>query len=415
MDGDARRPAEPQQTTGYAVHVGYDPPLAGTLEARRREPAPDPEPDQAKGKLAGDQERDGKADADEADDGGKQTAPAPRWKKVLYWTIGAVVLLTLVIGGVLYWLHSRNYASTDDAFVDGHISQVSAQVPGRVTRVAVDDYQEVRAGQVLVELDQRDFQVKLDQAKAQRTQAAAQLQQAQAGLVQLQAAVDQAEANVRVAQADLGQAVSDLARYRGIDPKAVSRQTVETAGATAKSAQARVDANRQAVAAAQANVEAQKAQVEGAQANLQAAGVAVANAQLQLSYTTILAPRDGQVAKRTVELGNYVNPGQALLAVVGEDRWITANFKETQLAGMKAGQPVTISVDSCPDHGLSGTVDSFQPGSGSAFSSLPAENATGNYVKVVQRVPVKITIKHEDAVRCQLSPGMSVEPSVKVN
>ncbi len=356
----------------------------------------------------------GAADIAEADRPADRRKPTPRWKKLLYWTVGLAAVSALVIAGLLFWLHSRDYASTDDAFVDGHVSQISAQVSARVTRVAIDDNQRVTAGQVLVELDPRDFQVRVDQAEAQRAQAAAQLQQAEAALIQLQAAIDQAEANVRVAEADLGQAQSDFARYRAVDARAISRQQVDTAAATAKSAQAKVDANRQAVAAAQANARAQQAQIEAARANLKAADVAVDNAQLQLSYTKITAPRDGTIAKRTVELGNYVNPGQALLAVVGNDRWITANFKETQLAGMKPGQPVTISVDSCPDHGLDGTVDSIQPGSGSVFSSLPAENATGNYVKVVQRFPVKITIKDADAVRCQLSPGMSVVPSVRL-
>ena len=240
----------------------------------------------------------------------------PRWKKALYWTIGIAVLLALAVSGTLYWLHSRSYVNTDDAFVDAYISKISSQVAGRVIRLDVQDYQDVKKGQVLLQLDPRDFEVKLEQARAQRAQAGAQLQQAKTGLVQQQAAVDQAEANVRVAQADLGQAQSDLARYRGIDPKAISRQTVENAGSGAKSALARVDANRQAVAAAQANVQSQQAQIDAAQANLKAAGVAVANAELQLSYTTVEAPRDGKVAKRTVNLGDYVNPGQALLAVV---------------------------------------------------------------------------------------------------
>jgi membrane fusion protein, multidrug efflux system len=415
MDGDARR-SEAPQNTGYNVHFGYAVPSIRRLDARPPQRRREDERDELE--IAPKrQEPDDRNDHDiKAGDGGGETkAPMSRWKKLLSWAIGIVVLLALIVAGALYWLHSRNYVRTDDAFVDGHISQISSQVAGRVIRVAIDDNQQVRAGQVLVELDPRDYRVKLDQARAQRAQAVAQLEQARAGLMTQQASVDQAAANVRVAEADLGQAQTDLARYRGVDPKAVSRQQVDTASSTTKSAQARVEANRQAVAAAHANVESQKALIEAAQANVTAADVAVANAELQLSYTTVTAPRDGTVARRTVELGNYINPGQALLAVVGEDRWITANFKETDLAGMKVGQPVRISVDSCPNHGLSGTVDSFQPGSGSIFSALPAENATGNYVKVVQRVPVKITIQHEDAVRCQLSPGMSVVPSVKVN
>ncbi len=405
MDGDSRRPRAAQGRDGYTVHVDYDPEPAARLQPRRQ-----PEGADAPG---------GKADADtdgDADDGGSKAAspPTPRWKKLLYAVIGAALMLGLIVAGLLYWLHARQFASTDDAYVDAYISQISAQIGGRVTAVAVQDYQEVRAGQLLVALDQRDLQIKLDQARAQRLQAAAQLEQAQAGLLQQQASVDQAQANVRVSQADQAQARSDLARYRGIDPRAVSRQSVDTAATTTRSADARVDANQQAVAAAQANVKAQQAQIDAAQANLKAADVTVANAELQLSYTSIIAPRDGKLAKRTVNIGDYVNPGQSLLAVVGEDRWVTANFKETQLAGMQRGQAVTVAVDACPDHGLDGTLEAFQPGSGQIFSSLPAENATGNFVKVVQRVPVRISIKQQDAVRCQLSPGMSVVPSVKV-
>lgn len=400
MDGDARRPTAPPTTDRsgppYTVHVDYElpsPRLDAAPAEKGREDKPKPEPESkaepAKPKL-------------------------PRWRKLLYAAIGLAILAAIVVTGLLYWLDSRHYASTDDAFVDGHIAQIAPEIGGRVTRVAIDDYQHVTAGQVLVEIDPRNYQVKLEQAQAQRAQAAAQLQQALANLTSQQAAVDQARANLRAAQADLQRASTDYNRYRAVDPKAVARTQIDAASASARSAQARLDAEQQGVNAAEANVAVQRAQIEAARANLKAADVAVANAELQLSYATVTAPRDGQVARRTVELGNYVNPGQALLAVVGDDRWITANFKETQLDGMQPGQPVTIAVDACPDHGLTGTVVQIQPGSGSVFSSLPAENATGNYVKVVQRVPVKIAIDHEDAVRCPLAPGMSVSPRVKV-
>ena len=395
MDGNAPDPKR------YDVHVEYSTPPVARVDTRSKQK----------------NEKQDDGDDEQQDDGKDKAAPKQkmsRGKKILYAAIGLVVLAALIVAGVLYWLNARQYASTDDAYIQAYITQVSSQVGGRVIKLGVDDFQVVKEGQVLVQLDPRDFQVRLDQAKAQRTQTAAQLDQAVAGLAQQTAAVDQAQANVRMAQADLFQAQADANRYRAVDPKAVSRQQVDTATASSRSAQAKVDANRQAVIAAQANVEAQKAQIEAAQASLKAADVAVANADLQLSYTTVTAPRDGQTAKRTVNLGDYVQPGQSLLAVVGEDRWIIANYKETQLAGMRVGQRVTMDVDACPDHELTGRVDSFQPGSGSVFSSLPAENATGNFVKVVQRVPVKITIRHEDAVRCRLSPGMSVVPNVKV-
>ena len=388
MDGNSPDPK------GYDVHVEYAP-RTDRLKARPNPSASEHE------------------DGDE-DDTPAAKPPMPRWKKILFSAIGFAILAVLIVVGLFYWLDARQYASTDDSYIQAYITQVSSQVSGRVTKLAVDDFQTVKEGQVLLQLDPRDFQVKLDQAKAQRAQSSAQLDQAVAALAQQVAAVDQAQANVRMAQADLGQAQSDAARYRAVDPKAVSRQQVDTAGATSKSAQAKVDAQRQAVVAAQANVEAQKAQIEAAQASLKAADVAVANAELQLSYTTITAPRDGQTAKRTVNLGDYVQPGQSLLAVVGEDRWIIANYKETQLAGMRVGQRVTLSVDACPDRELTGRVDGFQPGSGSIFSSLPAENATGNFVKVVQRVPVRIAIDSPGIEAYPVGPGMSVVPRVKV-
>ena len=372
------------------------------LPARRAEPDKDAD------------EKDAGQHAPKDEDDAPEKAPMPRWKKLLYWAVGLLVLALLTVAGVLYWLHARHFESTDDAFIDGHISQIAAQVPGRVTRIAFEDNQQVKAGQVLVELDPRDYQVRLDQAVAQRVQAAAQADQARAQLGLQQANADQAAANVRVTEADLQQAQTDLARYRSVDPKAITRQQLDTQSSTVRSAQARLDANRQAVAAAKAQIEAQRAAVAAAEASVKQADVAVENARLQLSYTHVTAPADGQVTRRTVDLGNYVNAGQSLLAVVPNRLWVTANFKETQLALMQPGQPVRVRVDACPDLDISARVDSFQAGSGSVFSSLPAENATGNYVKVVQRVPVRINFEKQDLSRCRMAPGMSVTPRVTV-
>ena len=331
-------------------------------------------------------------------------------------TILAVVLLIagLTIAGVQYWRYSSQFETTDDAFIDGHISQVSSQIAGRVVTLAVQDNQVVKQGQLLVQLDPRDQQQKLDQARAQRTQAAAQLEQAKAQIALQQANIDQAEANVRITQSDVTQAEADFARYHAVDPKAITRQQLDNAQAVLRSAHARFDANGHAVADARAQLEAQKAQVEAASAAITISDVEIANAELQLSYVSITAPQDGQVTKRTVELGNYVVPGQALLAIVSPNLWVTANFKETQLAHMHAGQKVILTVDACPDLDLHAKVDSFQAGSGNAFSSLPAENATGNYVKVVQRVPVKLVFDDDRVSQCRMAPGMSVLPSVTV-
>jgi membrane fusion protein (multidrug efflux system) len=343
-----------------------------------------------------------------------ETEAPPRAGKGRAFAILGLLGVLVAVGCVLYWLDARHYESTDDAFVDGNISQVAAQVAGRVVSIHVKDNQVVQAGDVLLDLDPRDFQVKLDQAEAQRAQAEAELQQARATLLVRQADIDQAEANIRVSAADLTQQQQDLARYTSISPRAITRQTVDAANATTRAAQARLDANKHAAAGMRAQLAAAQAQIDAEQAALRTADANIANAKLQLSYTHIVAPEAGRVTKRTVELGNYVNPGQSLLAIVQPDLWVTANFKETQLTDMRAGQHVRVSVDAFPDTPLDGHVDSLQSGTGSVFSALPEENATGNYVKVVQRLPVKIIFDGDAWKKLFLAPGMSVEPRVTV-
>jgi len=336
--------------------------------------------------------------------------PSRRWPKIL---AAALIIAALIAAGTLYFLHARHYESTDDAFIDGNISQISAQIGGRVTKLLVQDNQQVTAGQVLLELDPRDEQMHADQMEAQRDQAQAQLDQTRANLPVRQAELAQAGANVRVAQAEQQQSQRDLGRYTTINPRAISAQLIDSARAAATSAQARLDAARQSEAAARAQLSVLKTQIASAEAALRLAEANLANAGLQLSYTHIQAPSDGRIARRTVQLGNYVAPGQALLAVVQPACWVTANFKENQLADMHPGQPATIAIDAFGGRSLPAHVASLQPGTGSVFSSLPAENATGNYVKIVQRLPVKLTFDN-GACPPGLAPGMSVEPSVRV-
>ena len=340
------------------------------------------------------------------------SAPPRRWLKLL---AGAATAVLLVGGGIAYWLDARHYQGTDDAFIDAHISQVSAQVGGRVTRLMVDDNQVVKAGQVLVEIDPRDFQVRLDQMIAQRDQAAAQLEQARATLPMRQADLDQATANIRVSQADRTQSQHDLARYTAINPRAISAQLLDQARATGSSTQARLEAARHAEAGMRALIAVARTQVDAAQAALRTADSNVDSARLQLSYTHVLAPADGRIARRTVEVGNYVGQGQSLLAVVQPQCWVTANLKESQLTHLQPGQPVSVTVDAFSERPLAARVDSLQSGTGSVFSSLPAENATGNYVKIVQRLPVKIVFDDREAcTKLALAPGMSVEPRITV-
>ncbi|MFM0598012.1 HlyD family secretion protein [Paraburkholderia dilworthii] len=341
-------------------------------------------------------------------------APVSPGRKRLNLLIGATVLTVVVVAGLSYWLHSRHYESTDDAFIDSNQSQIASQISGRVIELLVADNQHVDKGQPILRIDPRDYQVKLEQSEAQEANAVAQVAQARADLTVQIANLAQQEAQVRVSEADLVQAKQDLARYLGSDPAAITRQQLDQSQASAKSSQAKLESARQAVTAAQAQIVSQQTKIDAAQASVRQIHADVDNARLQLSYTEVVAPQAGKITKRTVNLGNYVTPGQALVAVVPNDMWVTANFKETQLIHMKVGQPVDVTVDAYPDTVLHAHVESLQRGTGSVFSSLPAENATGNYVKVVQRLPVKIVFDGDDWRKLPLAPGLSVDPRVTV-
>jgi membrane fusion protein (multidrug efflux system) len=330
-------------------------------------------------------------------------------------TIVMIVLLGgLVLAGTLYWLDASHYVSTDDAFIDGNVSQVSAQISGRIMRLLVNDNQRVGGGQLLAEIDPRDAQAQVTKLQAQRDEAEAQVIQARAALPARAADVAQDEANVRVQEAQLRQSRSDLARYTRINPRAITAQIIDQARASADAATAHLDGARSALAGARAQLAMARAQVATAEASLRSAAANLAEAELQLSYTRIVAPATGTIARRTVDLGNYVVPGQALMAVVQPECWVTANLKESQLTYLRTGQTATIQVDAFPDEKLTAHVDSVQSGTGAVFSSLPAENATGNYVKVVQRIPVKLIFDGDPCARLHLAQGMSVVPRIKV-
>jgi membrane fusion protein, multidrug efflux system len=323
--------------------------------------------------------------------------PAPRRSRRPFIILG-VVLAAIALGCVGYWWLNRNYITTDDAEIDGHVYTIAPQIAGRVARVLVDDNEHVRAGQVLVELDGRDQQIALDKAQAALVQSRAQL-----GVTQAQAV--EAAAQRLQSDATLQQAQQDFDRFTRVNRSAVTQQQVDAATATIRSERAKDAAAVAAQTAAQASVVAAQAQVK-------AATVAVANARLERSYTVITAPAAGHVAMKTVQLGNVVAAGTALMAVVGDKVWVTANYKETQLAGIHPGESATIAVDAVPGVVFKARVDSIQYGTGAVFSLLPAENATGNYVKIVQRVPVKLVFDDPRISRYLLAQGMSVQPSI---
>jgi membrane fusion protein, multidrug efflux system len=333
-----------------------------------------------------------------------------------------IALLVLLVGGAVaggigWWIEASKWVGTDDAFIDTHTVQVSAQVAGRVSAVLVTDNQEVRAGQPLVKLDPADFQQALSQALANRESAEGQLAQAKAQLPVAQANLDQARAQVAVAEAAATNADINLKRDQRLEQMgglAVSHQTLDNDTATARSDAATLAAAQQKVTAGEAQLALNRTQIGTAEAGVRAAAAQVAQARLNLSYTVIRASEAGRITNKTVALGNYVQVGQALTALVPDEVWVTANYKETEIGAMRVGDPVDIYVDAYPGRVFRGQVQSFQAGSGAAFSLLPPENATGNYVKVVQRVPVKITFDGDPSAHWLLGPGMSVEPYVKV-
>ena len=435
----------------------------------------------------------------------KNNGGQPR-KRVLLRIVIAIVAFSAGTFGVRYYLHTREWVSTDDAFIDGYIVQISPKVSGYVETLNVKDNEVVKKGTVLLQIDTRDYEVRLAQAQANLEAAiasqhaaktnveltsitstaaldqvshgatganfavetakaaleTARLQESQkkAQVKVAQAATEEATANVAVAEAEVVRAKLDWERFKELrGTTAVTQQQVDNAEAAYHSAQAKLEASKKAVAVAEAQTAAagadervaaetlrqsesrlaqakaqaaeaaaaragadivkqkvafSQSQLETASAAIKQLEAAVAQVKLDLSYTTITAPEAGRVTRRTVERGAFVQPGQALLAIVPGEVWVVANYKETELTNMRPGQRAVIYVDTYPDKVFKGLVDSIQSGTGARFSLLPPENATGNYVKVVQRVPVKIIFEGEPWTKDLLAPGMSVVPEVKV-
>jgi len=309
------------------------------------------------------------------------------------------LLIAALVGLVVWWVNAGHYETTDDAFIDARTVQISAQVSAAIVEVPMTDNQLVEAGAVLVRLDDRDFKAQLDQSKANIVNIDAQI-------AAQQARVEQAEKQAAESQANLTFAQQQEQRYTDL----VSKGAV-----TVEQAQQYASGLRQAQAnfsAAERNFVVTQKQLPVLQAQRQQAVAQLEIAETNFSRTVITAPIAGRVTQLTATKGNYAAVGQALMMFVPREVWVTANFKETQLTGVRPGAPVDISIDTYPNRTFKGHVDSIQAGSGTAFSLLPAENATGNFVKIVQRVPVKIVFDQPPDVL--LGPGMSVVPSVKI-
>ncbi|CAB3755442.1 HlyD family secretion protein [Paraburkholderia solisilvae] len=356
---------------------------------------------------------DGKSDKDGSD--GQEEKPHSR--KPLY--ILAALVLLLLIGAGIWAFATRNQVSTDDAYTDGNAITIAPKVSGYVVQLAVDDNTHVHKGDLLVVIDKRDYIAQVDQAKAQLGLAEAQLAAAQVQLdiarVQFPAQFQQAQAQVRSAQANLTQAQAAFDRQHSVDVRATSQQNIDAANAQQQTASANVQQARaqlqtaslvpQQIRQTQASVAERQQQVEQARAQLE-------QAELNLSYCEIRAPSDGWITRRNVQYGSFLQAGTSLFSIVTPQVWVTANFKESQLTRMRPGDAVKVDVDAYPDLELHGHVDSIQLGSGSRFSAFPAENATGNFVKIVQRVPVKILIDSGMPADHPLPYGLSVTPKV---
>ena len=395
------------------------------------------------------------------------------------WRVGGGILVVVLAVVVFVWLRSRGRESTDDAQVDGRITQIAARVGGPLTKVAIDNNMHVSAGDLLVQIDPRDYQVAVDRAKAELADAQASaaaartgvpiarvethagvdtatgtLEQAEAGVAGAQHEVQVAQANLVAAQAHQREkeatavkAAHDVDRMRPLVEKdEIPRQQFDAAVAASDAARAAAEAAQSDIMAAQGAVtvaqqrvvqakataaqarasldtartapqqlQVTQARAAAADARVQQAQAALDQAKLNLEYTTVKAPTAGVVSRKSVEMGQVIQPGQPLLALVNlADTWITANFKETQLKNMRPGQRAEVSVDALGGRTFRGHVDSIAAATGAKFSLLPPENATGNFVKVVQRIPVKILIEADEDPEHLLRPGMSVTPTVFV-
>lgn len=377
-----------------------------------------------------------------------------------------IILIALGAAGFLYWWHARQFESTDDAQVNGHMNPIGARVDGTVIKVYVENNQSVKAGDPLVDLDPRDYKVALDQALARLAEARSMVTEqrpsvpitqvqnltnitsAEAGVANAKAALEAAQrdrqsyaAKLAASQATNAKAQADVERYRPLVKKQeISQQAFEQAVAEAKADAAAVAANKAALEAAAQIIDQRKAQLKQAQsqlaqyrrvaprqmairkaavrsneASVEMAEAQVEQAQLKLSYCHIVAPISGIIINRTAEVGQHVAAGQALVTIVQvDDLWVTANFKETQLSDLHPGQSASIHVDAL-DRDFTGHVQSIGGSTGAVASVLPPENATGNYVKVVQRLPVRIRFDPNQKGLDRLRPGMSVEPDVRIN
>jgi membrane fusion protein (multidrug efflux system) len=390
----------------------------GSHEASGKEDHAGGNGDRGDGGRAGkDPEKDQGKDNKNAEDKDDQDSAKPRSKKPLI--IVAVIVLVLAIAGFIYWFAKRNQVTTDDAYTDGNVITMVPKVSGYVVQLDINDNQHVRKGDLLVRIDPRDYLTAQAQAQAALALAKAQLQSAEEALriarVQYPAQLVTAQAQQAAAAAAMEQAQRQYARQHEVDRRATTQENIDASTsqqlssvANLKSAKAQVQVAAlvpEQIRQAASTVTEREAQVKQAEAQLD-------QANLNLSYTEIRAPSDGFVTQRSVQLGDYLTAGATMFLIVTPEVWVTANFKESQIGRMRPGDKVDLEIDAYSGYKLSGHVQSIQYGSGSRFSAFPAENATGNFVKIVQRIPVKIVIDQGLDPDRPLPLGLSVSPVV---
>jgi membrane fusion protein, multidrug efflux system len=395
------------------------------LATDKRDSGNGDKPGEDKGKKV-EESKTGEADGDE----GKKTGGT---KSFFVSPLGIVlelaVLTMLVVAGVFIWKYVTTHVSTDDAYTTADVHQISSRVAGTVMEVWVADNQRVKAGSLLVKLDTRDYAVALESARAGLDQARANVLQAEATLAKAKAGIEQAEAQVTQAGAQTSAAAANQ-QLAGVNygresalfsRGVVAKSDLDTSKGSRDATKGDFDAATANTLAAKANTDAARstekiseAQLVVAQAQVETAQASVDYASLQLSYCWVIAPSDGQVSQKTVETGQSLSAGQALMAVTENDVWVLANLKETQLEQVRVGQRVKLAVDTFPKHPFTGRVDSIEAGSGATYALLPPDNATGNFTKIVQRVPVKLTFDRDSIKGYEdlVVAGLSVTPSI---
>lgn len=335
--------------------------------------------------------------------------------KIMPIVLGAVLIIG-VIFGINEYIYYSNHGDTDDAQINGDISPITTRVGGYIKLINFKDNQVVQKGDLLFVLDSSDYKIRVAESEAALNTAKANLNVAKTSIQDIKANIGSVQANLDAAKANYKKAKEDLKRFNNLFKKqAVTQEQLDGKKVEETAAKSKVRALESQLSAINTKIKTAKIKIEAAKSNIPTQQAALDMAQQQLSYTNIYAPFTGKVSKRNVQVGQFVNPGQNLVALVSSTNiYIIANYKETELSKIKIGAKVNIKVDAFPDLELKGHVESFSGATGAKFSLLPASNATGNYVKVVQRIPVRIEIDANDSILKKLAPGFSVETSVLI-